>query len=97
MTETRAFRSERTPANAAFREIIPAGEPWIHEIRIGQYLRIVDLHGNQAVDTVFYNAHDYSDRCDAQATITQHRECRDDSRSDPGDAGRHDFRRRPDS
>jgi urea carboxylase-associated protein 1 len=31
----------------------------------------VDLEGNQAVDTLFYNAHDYSDRYSAQDTIRQ--------------------------
>jgi urea carboxylase-associated protein 1 len=57
------------PKDAVFREVIAAGEPWIHEIRQGQYFRIVDLCGNQAVDTLFYNAHDYSDRYSAQDTI----------------------------
>jgi urea carboxylase-associated protein 1 len=32
-------------------------------------VRIVDLEGNQAVDTLFYNAHDYADRYSAQDTI----------------------------
>ncbi len=41
----------------------------IREIRKGQFLRIVDLQGNQAVDTLFYNAHDYADRYSAQDTI----------------------------
>jgi len=54
---------------SSYRHIIPAGEPWIHEIKRGQTLRIVDLHGNQAVDTLFYNAHDTSDRYSAQDTI----------------------------
>jgi urea carboxylase-associated protein 1 len=54
---------------AVYRHVIPAGEPWTHEIRRGQMFRIVDLHGNQAVDTLFYNAHDYSDRYSAQDTI----------------------------
>jgi len=61
--------SRLSPADAVHREVIPAGEPWIHEIRKGQYFRIVDLGGNQAVDTLFYNAHDYSDRYSAQDTI----------------------------
>ena len=30
-----------------------------------------DLEGNQAVDTIFYNAHDYSDRYSAQDTIRE--------------------------
>ena len=57
------------PAAALYTAVIPAGEPWIHEIRQGQTFRIVDLHGNQAVDTLFYNAHDYADRYSAQDTI----------------------------
>ncbi len=61
--------SQLKPGDAIYRHVIPAGEPWIHEIRAGQYFRIVDLHGNQAVDTLFYNAHDSSDRYSAQDTI----------------------------
>jgi hypothetical protein len=34
-------------------------------------VRIVDLEGNQAVDTLFYNAHDYADRYSAQDTIRE--------------------------
>jgi uncharacterized protein YcgI (DUF1989 family) len=40
------------PADA----IVPSGEPWLGVVRAGQVLRIVDLEGNQAVDTLFYNA-----------------------------------------
>lgn len=65
------MESNRNPANAVYRHVIPAGEPWIHEIAQGQYFRIVDLQGNQAVDTLFYNARDYSDRYSAQDTIQQ--------------------------
>jgi uncharacterized protein len=36
----------------------PAGEPWLHTVKHGQIFRIVDLEGNQAVDTIFYNADD---------------------------------------
>ena len=57
------------PAAAVHSEIVPAGEPWIHEVRKGQVLRIVDVEGNQAADTLFYNAADYSDRYSAQDTI----------------------------
>jgi len=63
--------SHRDPAKAVYRHVVNAGDPWIHEIRQGQYFRIVDLHGNQAVDTLFYNAHDYSDRYSAQDTIRE--------------------------
>jgi uncharacterized protein len=67
------IESRLDPQHAACSAIVPAGEPWIHEIRQGQYFRIVDLHGNQAVDTLFYNAHDYSDRYSAQDTIRAQR------------------------
>ncbi|MDX1984965.1 MAG: urea carboxylase-associated family protein [Bryobacteraceae bacterium] len=56
-----------------FDHIVPAGEPWIHEIRQGQILRIVDVEGNQAADTLFYNARDYEDRYSAQDTIRAQR------------------------
>src|SRR5262245_10926712 len=57
------------PSRALYSTEVPAGEPWIHEIGKGQFFRIVDLCGNQAVDTLFYTAHDYSDRYSAQDTI----------------------------
>jgi urea carboxylase-associated protein 1 len=63
------IESALDPANAVYDAIVPAGEPWIHEIGAGQYFRIVDLEGNQAADTFFYNAHDYEDRYSAQDTI----------------------------
>jgi len=56
---------------AIYRCVVPAGEPWIREIHKGQYFRIVDLGGNQAADTLFYNASDYSDRYSAQDTIRE--------------------------
>jgi len=65
--------SKLRPEGAIYRRVINAGDPWIHEINKGQYFRIVDLHGNQAVDTLFYNARDYSDRYSAQDTIQHQR------------------------
>jgi urea carboxylase-associated protein 1 len=59
--------------DAARRCIIPAGEPWIHELRRGEILRIVDLQGHQTADTLFYNAHNTSDRYSAQDTIRRQR------------------------
>ena len=58
----------RAPSTARWS---PPGEPWVHEIKKGQTFRIVDLEGNQAVDTLFYNAHDYADRYSAQDTIRE--------------------------
>jgi uncharacterized protein len=74
MTSTSTLiESKLHPAQAIYRHVIPAGEPWIYEIQKGRYFRIVDLHGNQAVDTLFYNARDYSERYSAQDTIQQQR------------------------
>ena len=50
-------------------EIVPAGEPWMATVAAGQMLRIVDLEGNQAVDTLFYNATTTDERYSAQDTI----------------------------
>ncbi len=69
MSGTTILESKLEPAAAIYRQVIPAGEPWIYELGRGQILRIVDLGGNQAVDTLFYNARDYSDRYSAQDTI----------------------------
>ena len=54
-----------------YSHVIPPGEFWIHEIKQGEHFRIVDLHGNQAVDTLFYNARNYADRFSAQDTIRE--------------------------
>lgn len=48
---------------------VPAGEPWLHRLEVGQTLRILDLEGNQAVDTLFFNADDVAERYSAQDTI----------------------------
>jgi urea carboxylase-associated protein 1 len=56
---------------AIYRHTIPAGDFWMHEIKRGQTLRIVDLEGNQAADTLFYNAADFRERYSAQDTIRE--------------------------
>jgi len=61
------------PVAVRYDAIIPAGEPWIHEIIKGQSLRIIDVEGNQAADTLFFNANDYEDRYSAQDTIRSQR------------------------
>jgi urea carboxylase-associated protein 1 len=59
------------PAQAIYDFTLPAGEGWSHEILRGQTFRIIDLEGNQAADTLFYNLHDPADRYSAQDTIRQ--------------------------
>jgi urea carboxylase-associated protein 1 len=63
--------SQLRPEDAVFDYILPSGEGWMHEIKSGQTFRIVDLEGNQAVDTLFYSARDRSDRYSAQDTIRE--------------------------
>jgi uncharacterized protein len=57
------------PANAVFDQVHPAGEPWTHTLRRGQVMRIIDLEGNQAVDTLFYNAADTSESYSVTDTV----------------------------
>jgi urea carboxylase-associated protein 1 len=49
-------------ATATFDFTHPAGEPWLYKVKRGQVLRIIDLEGNQAVDTLFFNAADTTER-----------------------------------
>ena len=46
-----------------------SGEGWTHPVRAGELLRIIDLEGNQAADTLFYDLHDPADRYDAALTL----------------------------
>jgi urea carboxylase-associated protein 1 len=63
--------SRLDPDKAMYDHSIPGGDPWLYELNKGQVLRIVDVAGNQAVDTLFYNAHDPSERYSAQDTIRE--------------------------
>jgi urea carboxylase-associated protein 1 len=49
--------------------IIPARAPYSIVLKSGQIMRIVDLEGRQAVDALFYNAHDTTERYSAQDTL----------------------------
>jgi urea carboxylase-associated protein 1 len=59
------------PSKAVHDEVVESGEGWSHRVKKGQIFRIVDLEGNQAVDTLFYNADDPSDRYSAVDTIRE--------------------------
>jgi uncharacterized protein YcgI (DUF1989 family) len=69
--ETLSSVSERVAEDAIFDEIVEAGDSFVHEVYEGQTIRIIDLKGNQAVDTLFYNANNYADRYSAQDTIRE--------------------------
>jgi hypothetical protein len=59
----------RRPEDAFVDVVVPAGDPWSHLVRRGETIRIVDLEGNQAVDTLFYAAADTAERYSAPETI----------------------------
>ena len=61
------------PEEALRKFVVESGDSFVQEVLRGQTVRIVDLEGNQAVDTLFYNAHDYGDRYSAQDTIREQR------------------------
>ncbi|PWV95981.1 hypothetical protein DFQ01_12359 [Paenibacillus cellulosilyticus] len=59
----------REESEAIVNEVIPAGDGWMHVLEPGQVLRIVDMEGNQAADTIFYDADNPEDHYSAVATI----------------------------
>ncbi|MBW9118046.1 urea carboxylase-associated family protein [Rhizobium cauense] len=59
----------RTPENAAEDHFIAAEAPWSGVIRKGQTMRIEDSYGQQAIDTLFYRADDFSERYSNQDTM----------------------------
>ena len=61
--------STRSADETIFRETVNAGDYWLYELKQGNVLRIVDLEGNQAVDTLFFNAADPHDRYSAVDTL----------------------------
>jgi uncharacterized protein len=57
------------PAAAIYDMVVAAESPWSHVIKVGQTLRIVDVESQQAVDALFYNAHNFAERYSAQDTL----------------------------
>jgi len=54
-------------------ETVPARAPWMHVVKAGQTLRIIDIEGNQAVDFLVYAEADDAERYCAQSTIAAQR------------------------
>lgn len=59
------------PENAAATTTVDAGDYYIGTVKKGQTLRIVDLKGNQAADTLFFNAAAPAERYSAGDTIRE--------------------------
>ena len=49
--------------------LVPAEKPWSGLVRKGQTIRIIDIEGQQAVDTLFYKADDFAERYSGQDTL----------------------------
>ena len=64
--------SDLKEENAIYNEVVEAGKGWMHELLPGQSLRIVDMEGNQAVDTTFYDMTNPEDHYGAIPTIVMH-------------------------
>ncbi len=63
--------SHRHPEQASLREVVAAGDYFIHTVKKGQTVRLLDLEGNQAADTLFYSAEDSAERYSAMDTIRE--------------------------
>ncbi len=61
--------SQLNPDTASARHRVGAGDYFLGVIKKGQTLRILDLEGNQAADTIFYNADDPSEHYSAMDTV----------------------------
>ncbi|MGJ8691482.1 MAG: urea amidolyase associated protein UAAP2 [Thalassotalea sp.] len=57
--------------NAIVRDTVDAGDYYLKTLKKGQTVRILDLEGNQAADTLFYNANDVSERYSAIDTVRE--------------------------
>lgn len=69
MNKQYLVESKLEPKHAVVDEVCAAGEPWVKRVNKGQIFRIVDLEGNQAVDTLFYNANQAMERYSAADTV----------------------------
>ena len=52
-----------------YDQTVPARHFWVHPVKQGETLRIVDLEGNQAVDLLIYSEQDDAERYSAQDTV----------------------------
>ena len=63
--------SQLAAESASYREVVAAGDFWMESLKTGQTLRILDLEGNQAADTLFYSLEDPHERYSAMDTIRE--------------------------
>lgn len=63
--------STLSPDAARYRKVVGAGDYWMQVVNKGETFRILDLEGNQAADTLFFNADDSAERYSASDTIRE--------------------------
>lgn len=63
--------SNRKVEDAVYNKRILAGDGWLYKLKKGQVFRIVDLEGNQAADTLFFDSDNVNDHYSAVATIVK--------------------------
>lgn len=63
--------SQLKAEDAIRRDVVPAGDYYMEVVKKGETFRILDLEGNQAADTLFYNAGNPAERYSAVDTIRE--------------------------
>ncbi|MBU2886510.1 DUF1989 domain-containing protein [Gilvimarinus agarilyticus] len=63
--------SERVADTAKSRAQVDAGDYFLETLKAGQVMRILDIEGNQAADTLFFCADDPAERYSATDTIRE--------------------------
>lgn len=71
--EDRVSRAHELMLQDEVPQTIPAGGYWLGVLPKDRIIRLTDAHGNQAVDTLFFNADDFSERYSAMQTIQAQR------------------------
>lgn len=67
------MQSSLLPGAAHYRQRIGAGAYWMHIVKKDETLRLVDVEGNQAADTLFFNADNPTERYSATDTLREQR------------------------
>ena len=65
------IESTLDPKDAVCKEVVDAGDYYIGVVKAGETFRILDLEGNQAADTLFFNANNIQERYSATDTIRE--------------------------
>ncbi|MEM7376606.1 MAG: urea amidolyase associated protein UAAP2 [Pseudomonadota bacterium] len=63
--------SQRAATDAAEHTRVAAGDYFIGRVAAGQTVRLVDVEGNQAIDTLFYNANSPAERYSPMDTVRE--------------------------